>query len=308
MVRELNARGVPLFRCDAAEFPQTLALAARLQERWTGYLRSEHREVRLESIRSVYYRRPTRFAFPPDMKGPARRFAESEARLGFGGVLASLSCFWLNCFWLNHPSRMADAEYKPLQLQVAARCGLTVARTLVTNDPSDAEAFATCLGGPMVYKSLSGGPIALHDGLRSLYTSVVPPGEHADPSIARTAHLLQEWIPKRHDVRLTVVEEEPFAVEIHAHSDEGRVDWRADYASHEYRVGTVPDDVRKGAAALLHELGVNFGAFDFAVTLDGEWVFLEVNPNGQWGWLEHATGLPIGSAIASALERGEAGA
>ncbi|GAA5764612.1 hypothetical protein [Streptosporangium roseum] len=53
---------------------------------------------------------------------------------------------------------------------------------------------------------------------------------------------------------------------------------------------------------LLHRRGgLSFGAFDFGLTGDGIPVFLECNPNGQWGWLEDATGLPIAAAIAALL-------
>lgn len=46
---------------------------------------------------------------------------------------------------------------------------------------------------------------------------------------------------------------------------------------------------------------LNFGCFDLIVTPDGEYVFLECNPNGQWLWVELATGLPIAEAIADFL-------
>jgi D-alanine-D-alanine ligase-like ATP-grasp enzyme len=47
--------------------------------------------------------------------------------------------------------------------------------------------------------------------------------------------------------------------------------------------------------------GLAFGAFDFVVTPDNEWVVLECNPEGQWGWIEENTGLPIADAIAKYL-------
>ncbi len=80
------------------------------------------------------------------------------------------------------------------------------------------------------------------------------------------------------------------------------VDWRADQGCHRYLVTTVPDEVRAGVRGLLDRLGLVFGALDFSVTAEGEWFFLELNPNGQWGWIEAATGLPIASAIADVLE------
>jgi glutathione synthase/RimK-type ligase-like ATP-grasp enzyme len=52
---------------------------------------------------------------------------------------------------------------------------------------------------------------------------------------------------------------------------------------------------------LMTALGLRFGALDFLLTPDDEWVFLEINPNGQWAFIEQATGLPIAAAIADAL-------
>jgi pyruvate carboxylase len=56
-----------------------------------------------------------------------------------------------------------------------------------------------------------------------------------------------------------------------------------------------------GVTGLMRSLGLRFGALDFLVTPEGEWVFLEVNPNGQRAFVEQATGLPIAAAIAGAL-------
>ena len=156
-----------------------------------------------------------------------------------------------------------------------------------------------------MYKSLSGGPSGENGQPVTLYTSPVAPEDCGDVSIARTAHLLQERVPKRCDARVTVVGDAFFAVEIHVqHSARGSVDWRADYDSHRYQITTVPESVRASAGAFLSSLGLRFGAFDFVITPDEDWVFLEVNPNGQWAWLQVATGLPISAAIADALQEG----
>jgi ATP-grasp ribosomal peptide maturase len=301
VIQRLHSRQVPVFRCDPAEFPQRLTMAATLDcRRWTGCLRTEHRQVLLEDVRSVYYRRPGRFAFPETMPPAAQRFAEAEARYGFGGVVAGL-----DCFWLNHPARIADAEYKPLQLQSAGECGLPVPRSLITNDAVAVHAFMESVDGRVVYKPLSGASFAKGDRAAALFTSVIAREDVDDPRIALTAHLFQEWVPKRYDVRLTAVREDLFAVAIDVQgSESSTIDWRTDYGSHRYLITDVPDGVRQGVGALLARLGLAFGALDFVVTPEGRWVFLEVNPNGQWGWLEVCTDLPISSAIADALEQG----
>jgi glutathione synthase/RimK-type ligase-like ATP-grasp enzyme len=63
----------------------------------------------------------------------------------------------------------------------------------------------------------------------------------------------------------------------------------------------LPDEISKKVINLVHRLGLNFGAIDIILTPDQRYVFLEVNPNGQWGWVEDLTGLPISDAIIDLL-------
>ncbi|WP_233221797.1 hypothetical protein [Streptomyces carminius] len=109
-------------------------------------------------------------------------------------------------------------------------------------------------------------------------------------------------MPKAYEVRLTAVGGRLFAAEIHTDSPAGRVDWRSDYGSHRYRVCEPPPAVAAGVRRTLDRLDLPYGAFDFAVTPGGEWCFPEVNPSGQFGFVEQATGLPITAAVADWLE------
>ncbi len=138
VVDELNRRGVSLFRCDGADFPEKLSVGAELLNgRWSGQLRTLRRRLELDDVTGIYYRRPTTFEFHPDLSCDERRWAAIQARLGFGGLLASLDP------WLNHPHNIGYAEYKPVQLRQAVACRLRVPRTLVTNEPETAQKFVT---------------------------------------------------------------------------------------------------------------------------------------------------------------------
>ncbi|GAA1901192.1 ATP-grasp ribosomal peptide maturase [Streptomyces sodiiphilus] len=298
VVEELNRRAVPVFRADLAGFPQELVLDATMgPSGWRGTLRSRSRTLCLEAVRSVYYRRPARPRVAEGMPGAARAVAAAEARRGFGGLLLSLPCRWL-----PPPGPAADAEYKPLQLRLAAEAGLSVPRTLITNDPEAAARFSGTLDGPLLYKPFSQVRGTVDGRTAAVYASLVPPGMLPHPDIGTTAHLFQEWVPKAYDVRLTAVAEKLFGAEIHTTSESGHVDWRRDYASHTYRICTPPPEVVRGVHRLLERLALPYGAFDFVVTPEGSWRFLEVNPSGQFGFVEQATGLPITAAIADYLE------
>lgn len=69
----------------------------------------------------------------------------------------------------------------------------------------------------------------------------------------------------------------------------------------------VPDEVAGAVRVMMDRLGLAFGAFDFIVRRDGQWVFIELNPNGQWAWIEQEVGLPISAALADVLEKGAIG-
>lgn len=101
---------------------------------------------------------------------------------------------------------------------------------------------------------------------------------------------------------MTVVDGRFFAARIDAASEAARVDWRSDYHSISYTTIETPDLVRSCVSALLDSLKLRFAALDFIVDPDGQWWFLECNPNGQWAWIEDETGMPIAAAIADALE------
>lgn len=290
VVAELHRRGVPVFRCDPADFPGQLTVTAEFRGAgWTGRLRTPHHEVALADVRSAYFRRPGEIAVDA---GPEPAWATAEARGGFGGLLAAVP------YWLNHPGRMRHAEYKPVQLAAAAAAGLATPRTLVTSDPDAARRFVAELPR-VVYKAFC-STVRADDGRRFIYTSVVT-ADDIDDTVRHTAHQFQEWIDKEYEIRLTVVGGRFFAARLTGRSDAARIDWRADYDAIEYAVADVPPEVRTAVTGLLDGLDLRFAAMDFAVRPDGTWVFLDLNPNGQWGWIEHETGLPIKDAIADAL-------
>ena len=304
LAEELADRDVPVFRTDLAAFPQTLTLDARLgPDGWDGVLTTEHRTVQLRDIRSVWYRHPSHFNLPEGMSRPERRHAAAEARCGVGGVLCSL-----DVLWVNYPSREADA-LKPRQLDVARRCGLRVPETLVTNRPDSVRDFAKSIDRPLASKNLSAANLAESGRLQTAYTRRIDGDELDDlAGVETTAHLFQSFVtPKACEARVTVVGDRVFAAAIHAGSPAAQVDFRADYANLNYSVIEPPEHVTVGMLAFLRAFGLNFGAFDFAITPGGEWIMFECNPFGQYGWLEDALRLPITSALADLLMDGVAG-
>lgn len=301
VIHHLRERGTPVVRMDPGDFPSSMTVEADLDgDTWAGAVHDAFRGADLGSVRSVYYRRPSQFSLAEGMVGPEQRWAYREARMGFGGVLLAL-----DCLWINRPSVMSAAEYKPVQLTTARRSGLKVPRTLVTNVPERAAEWARSLSGPIVYKPL-GGAFHVEEGrTHVVYASQVKDlRELQDSSLSLTAHCFQQWVDKDHEARVIVVGEEVFAVAIRTDSEAGHIDWRSDYASHEYEVVEPPADIREGLRRYMDAFGLVYGAADFVISPDGAWTLLEVNPNGEWLWLAEACTLPIAEAIVSLLEKG----
>jgi ATP-grasp ribosomal peptide maturase len=288
VIRELNERGVNVFRCDPGDFPATVTMAARSGACWTGRLDAGGRCLALDDVVCAWWRRPNRTE--PDARSAEPEWSAREARAGFHGLMAVLP-------WLNRPDDIRRAEHKPLQLAVAAAVGLAPPPTLLTNDPDEVRAFAK-EHGPLIYKPLCSGGLSDH---RMIYASTVAP-DTVDDGVRLTAHLFQPEIPKDHELRVTLVDGRAFAARIDAASDDARRDWRADYTSLSYTAAELPGAVLDKLRAYAQRLRLRFLAADMIVTPAGDHVFLEANPNGQWAWIEDATGLPIAAAIADALE------
>lgn len=298
VMAELDTVGVNAARVDIGEFPARLSLTAATTPagEWTGWLSGTDVMIDLARVRSVYYRRPTRFSIAEGVSASDAVLAEYEARLGLGGVLAAL-----DCPWLCNPIDVARAEYKPLQLSVLRRAGLAVPATLITNDHAAALDWARKLDRPIVCKQLSPVVLTEDDQVRITYTTPVNLDEVDPAMLAVTAHCLQEQVTdKLFEARVTMIGDDPYGVAIHADSAAAALDWRRDYAQLRYERFDPDAELLAGMRRYLRAMNLRYGCFDLVATPGGVQVY-EVNPAGQYLWLEHATGLPISAAIAAHL-------
>ncbi|MGW2543671.1 ATP-grasp ribosomal peptide maturase [Kitasatospora sp. NPDC001574] len=298
VVAELNERAIPVVRMDPGDFPLRSSLSVTLTDgQWSGRVRGQRRDVSFADVRAVYYRRPSDYSLPTSLSAPDTAWAHAEAVAGFGGVLGSL-----DCRWVNHPTHNRRASNKPMALSVAARCGLAVPQTCITNEPEQARSFIRQLPGQVAaYKPL--GEVKappVENEPHALWTSRVTPDD-ITTQVTSTAHLFQEWIDKAYEIRVTVAGDQIFAAEIHAGSDDSRLDFRKDYAALTYKVCDVPREYADRIRTLLASFGLRFAALDFIVDHAGRWRFVDLNPSGQWAWI-HEVREPITHALADVLE------
>jgi glutathione synthase/RimK-type ligase-like ATP-grasp enzyme len=113
--------------------------------------------------------------------------------------------------------------------------------------------------------------------------------------------IFQENIEKRKEYRVTVVGDEVFSASVDSQSNEmTQIDWRRKKLK--FRANILPKEIENLCIKLLMELGISFGALDLIETTKGDFYFLEINPNGQWAWIEIDTGLKISDSIIKFLK------
>jgi glutathione synthase/RimK-type ligase-like ATP-grasp enzyme len=218
----------------------------------------------------------------------------------------SLLAAFPGAFWVNSPATAPLADNKLYQHTYALGLGFTLPDSLYTNDPYAIRSFIQSHGGQAIYKAFPAP--GWKDGTTELAVHTVHITENdlvSDPLLLATPGIYQEVVPKSHEIRLTIMGSHAFpAMVLSQHTLQGRIDWRRAYDEIEMRTTTVPDSLIQSCQALMKRLNLVFGCFDFVVTPDGDYVFLEVNQQGQFSFVEQYTGIPLLDAFTEFLIQG----
>jgi hypothetical protein len=296
LVLAADARRIPLERFNQDSFPGQWSI------RWPGNGAAEFRHGETvfsgAEISGAWFRR----SLQPAAQQGAAGFAAREAAQFLGGVWATAP--W---FWMNEPLPTMRAEHKLWQLREAQRLGHAVPTTLVTNSTAAARDFAR--EGPVVAKTLAGGRLAVDGRDHAIFSTLVSASDMTeDRAIEAAPIIVQERIETQFDLRVTVIGDRVLAARIiTADRTAQDLDWRrAEPGRLRYERHDLDDGLARRCSALVAAMGLTYGAIDFVVAPDGRPIFLELNPAGQWGWIEQATGLPITDAILDRLLEGRA--
>ncbi|MFI1913779.1 hypothetical protein [Nocardia sp. NPDC020380] len=278
-------------RLDMRDFPRengTFRLGG------DGSYRSLSHVMGLDDVTSVWWRRP----HPTDVPAGASTEDNDYRRAECDGFLQGL--LWsIPALWVNDPGADRTANRKIVQLETAYRAGFAVPETLVTNDVDEARGFIESRPGPVVYKRTGTGRGAFTE------TRVVTPGDLGRlGTIRNSPTIFQSYVHAECDLRIVWVDGIEWVVRIDSQSGVGRVDSRLD-TSVAFTADRLPASVSKSLTTLMGALGLAFGVLDLRVGLDGEFYFLEVNPQGQFAYLEIKTGLPIFESLANLLVFGD---
>ena len=295
VTKSLKSKNIEFVRFDTETFPlksgAVLHFSDFLEQKC---LYIDGQRIDLGRIRCVWYRRPE----PPSLAEvddlENRKFATSES----SHVLKALWCLLGHCFWVNPYESSRMAESKPYQLSIAKKIGLRIPRTLMTNDSAEAIEFFDLCNGNVVYKTFT--PCFREDAAGralGIYTTRVS-GEdiRSRASQIRLAPcIFQEHVPKLMELRVTVIGQSILTAQIDSQkSTRAREDWRRyDCNRALYKPYKLPDEIENKIRELMRQLNLVFGCIDLIVTPSEDFVFLEINPNGQWYWVEMLTGMPI---------------
>jgi len=307
----LLRRGARSLRIDTDRYPFDLGLTLTLREgrRPVATLETGSASVDLSRMGAIYCRRlwPGRAAQGQVEPRYAGYCAHASA-LTFLQTLAEVE----GPFFLNPIAAGIAAESKPRQLAVAAEVGLRLPETLFTNDPRAVRALRDRAGTPLVTKLVSPLSESMDASGAFVYTSILRDEDYAALDALRAApQIFQPLVAKRRELRVVVVGRRVFAGAIEVAPGLGplSIDWRRPQprpGASPWRRAALPPATEARVLALMDRLGIAFGALDFLEDdAAGEPIFLEVNPAGEWGFLERDLDLPISLAIADLLvERG----
>jgi glutathione synthase/RimK-type ligase-like ATP-grasp enzyme len=263
--------------------------------------------IDLSEIHAAWDHRPQ----PPEpsaaLSPRSRRWAAFESAQFVNDVWHSLDCRWLPA----HKDVVLRWQHKASQLKVAQELGFEVPPTLMTNDPAEFRDFYHAQGGRIVskvfYRNIHRPEPEGDPSESSTYVCMTQIVSNRDlgyaASICYAPVIFQGYVPKQLELRVTVVGRRVLTAAIHSQGTHRTLhDWRREDLQHtRYTPYSLPMEVEALCLKLVERLGLCFGTIDLVLTPDGRYVFLEINPSGQWRWVETMSGLPIADSMAELL-------
>ena len=298
----IERQGGRAFRFDTDRFPTEVRLISQyLKSSEKLQLISSDAKLDLHDVTAIWHRRlEIGGRIPTNVDMQLRMASIDESSRTVKGMLESLKAFRM-----DPEPVIRRAEHKQLQLQVARELGMDIPRTLITNDADAVRAFAHGCEGGIVTKMLSSFAVYENGLEKVVFTNPVSREDLADLDGLKLCPMtFQEQLPKSLELRTTVVGDRVFTASIDSQvSRAAQYDWRKDGVAllKHWQKFELPRRLEQQLLRLMDYFDLNYGAIDFVLTPDGRYVFLEINPVGEFFWLEDSPGLPISSAIADVL-------
>lgn len=287
--RVLRAKGHEAFTWHGADFPtrQQASIAISPQAGLDWRIEGPALGLVNESFDVVWYRRATRPVLPEEdgLHEGDLQVARRECNVFYNALWYLISP---DAFWVNPLHARDRANAKPIQVLEALRAGLSVPPTLFSNDPEQIRRFIGEHEGTVIYKAFTPGQWRTNDGVAFSFTSEVRLADLPDDDVLRLSPgIFQRKVTKARELRVTCMGHHVVAAALSPLGGEkSQMDWRAAFSHIKAERTTLPEDVRLHCIELMRRLGIVFGCFDFILTPENEYVFLEVNEMGQFLWLD----------------------
>ncbi|MBA2649509.1 MAG: hypothetical protein H0U75_07950 [Legionella sp.] len=235
----------------------------------------------------VWWRRARKPHLPENLTHPEDyAFVKRENALFHESLTSNIAP---KAWWINNKEAANRANFKILQLRIASQCKLMIPKTLCTNDKKEIEYFLKKQAKQeIIYKPLCSNVWFEKDKIKMTYTSKIKASDLDDMSLKLVPGIYQPEIKKKYELRVTCFGRYCVAAKIdsQAHED-SKLDWRAMDGSHlNVQPYHLPTLIQNQIHQFMDTLGIVFGSFDFIVTPDNEYIFLEVNEQGQFLWLD----------------------
>ncbi|WP_157465795.1 MvdC/MvdD family ATP grasp protein [Colwellia sp. TT2012] len=298
----LAKKGLKMVRMNTDSYPLNIKLTAfQSNEVVSGELTVDGVTYQLDEFCAVYFRKNMQANLTSELSGDLLKQATKEASAAKNAILYALE----SVFWIDYPFDIQRAENKQLQLLLAKQVGLIIPNSLLSNDPTKVEKFYHQEQGHIISKMLTPLKNFMQSASSFVYTSKVKE-EHLSQleSLKLCPMQFQQEIEKAYELRVIYVDGHFFTGKISttAITDSNKPDWRRansnDFFWQEY---CLPTEVSDKITHLMNRLSLKFGALDLIKSINNEYVFLEVNPCGEWGMLQQSLDLPIAEQIAECI-------
>ena len=301
VIKKLKDRKIDFYRFNTEEMSKSCFVSLDFQ--LNRFLLKDtilQKEYNLKEFTSIYFRRPEIPTFGSENLSIGEySFIQNEFLYTFEGIYKILK----DAYWVSPVCAIREAENKIYQLELAPSIGLKIPNAIITNSFYNALDFYDRNNASCIIKPIKSGLIEDNSKSKVVFTNQLKSRPNSKERIESAPNYLQSLIIKKYDVRVIVVGEKVFATLIHSQNDmETQVDWRRGENILQHTKFELPDDIKEKCVELLKALNLRFGAMDFILDANNELVFLEVNPNGQWAWIEKQTGYEISNEIVNLLE------
>lgn len=300
IIKKLKEKKIPFYRFNTEELTKSLSLTLNFSENSYYIFDSiANTQINLKEFTSVYFRRPELpFILSEGLTEGEVTFIKNEILYTLEGVYKILK----DAYWISPVYAIREAENKIHQLIIAKSLGFKLPESIITNSLEKAQKFFVNNQNDCIIKPIKSGLIEDKNDSKVVFTNNIKSLPDEKLRIEQCPSFFQEHIRKEADIRVTVVGSKIFATSISSQKNEiTKTDWRRGEIPLDHVKIKLPLDIEIKCIQLLKYLNLRFGAIDFVKDENGNFIFLEINPNGQWAWIERQTGHEISDEIVNLL-------